>query len=251
MTELTSTATLDAGEVDRFARMAGEWWDQTGKFRPLHKIGPVRLRFIHDHAAQAFHRNPKDARLLEGLSALDIGCGGGLIAEPLARLGARVTGIDPGRENIEVARLHAAQSGLQIDYRATTVEELGQAGLQFDLVLCLEVVEHVPDVTVFLGACGRLVRPGGLMIVSTIDRTLKSFALAIVGAEYVLRWLPRGTHQWDRFVRPDELERALKAAGLRQIDLKGMVYNPIADRWSLSDDTDVNYFAAAMRPEAS
>ena len=240
-------ATLDAGEVDRFARIASEWWDPNGKFRPLHKIGPARLSFVVEHLASHFNL-PSGLRRLSGLKLLDIGCGGGLISEPLARLGADVTGIDPALENIETARRHAEASGLTITYRQALVEDLAAESATFDAVLCLEVVEHVPDVPAFLQICSGLVRPGGLMIVSTLNRTLKAYFLAIIGAEYILRWLPVGTHQWERFVTPDELRRHLLSAGLGEPSQRGLVYNPLADQWSLSDDTDVNYLAAAAKP---
>lgn len=239
--------TLDTGEVDRFARIASEWWDPNGKFRPLHKIGPARLSFVVDHLAAHFNL-PSGLRRLSGLRLLDIGCGGGLISEPLARLGADVTGIDPAPENIETARRHAEASGLTISYRQALVEDLAAESAKFDAVLCLEVVEHVPDVPAFLKVCSSLVRPGGLMIVSTLNRTLKAYFLAIVGAEYILRWLPVGTHQWERFVTPDELRGHLQSAGLAEPALRGLVYDPLADQWSLSDDTDVNYLAAAAKP---
>lgn len=240
-------ATLDAGEVDRFARIASEWWDPNGKFRPLHKIGPARLSFVVDNLASHFNL-PTGLRRLSGLKLLDIGCGGGLISEPLARLGAQIIGIDPALENIETARRHAEASGLTIDYRQGLVEDLAAENAAFDAVLCLEVVEHVPDVPAFLKICSGLVRPGGLMIVSTLNRTLKAYFLAIIGAEYILRWLPVGTHQWERFVTPDELRRHLLSAGLGEPSLRGLVYDPLADQWSLSADTDVNYLAAAAKP---
>lgn len=243
-----ASPTLDPSEIGRFERMAAEWWDPQGKFRPLHLLGPARLTFIRDEILAHFRRPPSGMRPLAGLSLLDIGCGGGLLCEPLARLGATVTGLDPGVENIEAARRHAQAQGLGIDYRAGTVEEFAQSGATFDVVSCLEVVEHVPDVPAFLKACSHLVRPGGLMLLSTINRTLKAYALAIVGAEYVLRWLPIGTHQWDRFVTPAELAQHLAQAGLSTPRFKGMVYSPLSDTWSLSDDTDVNYLASAAKP---
>ena len=238
---------LDQSEVDAFARIAAEWWDPTGKFRPLHQIGPVRLSFIRRHLERHFGLPAEVRRPFAGLSLLDIGCGGGLIAEPLARLGARVTGIDPAERNIAVARLHAEQSGLAIDYRTAAVEQLVDAGAHFDAVLSLEVVEHVPDPASFMGLCASLVRPGGMLVASTINRTVKAWLLAIVGAEYVLRWLPAGTHRWERFVTPDEMARFLATAGLRGIRVEGMVYSPLSDSWSLSADTDVNYLVAAAR----
>ncbi|MEZ5926337.1 MAG: bifunctional 2-polyprenyl-6-hydroxyphenol methylase/3-demethylubiquinol 3-O-methyltransferase UbiG [Hyphomicrobiaceae bacterium] len=244
-TSTGASATLDPAEVDRFRRMAEEWWDAKGKFRPLHQIGPARIGFTRDEATRHFGRATGNLRPLEGLSLIDIGCGGGLVAEPLARLGARVTGIDPTERNIEIARLHAEASGLDIDYRSVVAEDVAATGARFDIVVCLEVVEHVPDVGQFTKVIRQLLAPGGLMIVSTLNRTLKSFALAIVGAEYVLRWLPRGTHRWDRFVTPEELRRHLEAAGLSQREIRGMVYNPLADVWSLGQDTDVNYLVSA------
>jgi 2-polyprenyl-6-hydroxyphenyl methylase / 3-demethylubiquinone-9 3-methyltransferase len=243
-----AAGTLDAGEVERFARLASEWWDANGKFRALHRIGPARLAFLRDEMVRHFALTGGGLRPLAGLRVLDVGCGGGLIAEPLARLGARVAGLDPALETIEAARRHAAGEGLQIDYRAGRVEELAADAAAFDAVVCLEVIEHVPDVAVFLQTCAKLVRPGGLMLLSTLNRTLKAYLLAIVGGEYILRWLPVGTHQWDRFVTPDELTRHLRAAGLETPVLKGLVYNPLADTWSVGGDTDVNYLAAAAKP---
>src|SRR5262245_22131348 len=240
--------TLDPIERDRFAALAAEWWDPRGKFRPLHQIGPARLTFLRDELVDHFGAPAGGLRPLKGLRLLDVGCGGGLIAEPLARLAATVTGLDPAPENIEAARQHASAQGLPIDYRAGRVEDLAIEGLAFDAVICLEVVEHVPDVGSFLATCARLVRPGGLMLLSTINRTLKAYALAIVGAEYVLRWLPVGTHRWDRFVTPQELRRHLEAAGLRAPVLKGLLYNPLRDEWSLGSDTDVNYLACDGKP---
>ncbi len=235
---------LDPAEVERFRRMASEWWDAKGKFRPLHQLGPARLTFVRDELVRHFGLTAGGMRPLAGLTILDVGCGGGLVSEPLTRMGARVTGIDPGRENVEAARAHAGPQGLEIDYRVTTVEDLAAAGVTFDAVVCLEVVEHVPDVGAFLKTCASLVRPGGAMIVSTINRNLKSYALAIVGAEYVLGWLPRGTHQWERFVTPEELARYVANAGMCAPRFSGLVYNPLRDAWDLSADTDVNYLAA-------
>jgi 2-polyprenyl-6-hydroxyphenyl methylase/3-demethylubiquinone-9 3-methyltransferase len=249
--EPDATSTLDPAEIERFARLAAEWWDTGGKFRTLHLIGPARMTFLRDQLLQHFRKPPNGpkplTRPLAGLSILDIGCGGGLVCEPLARLGAAVTGIDPALENIEAARRHAEAQGLTVSYRAARVEELAGEGRTFDAVSCLEVVEHVPDVGGFLKSCAGLLRPGGLMLLSTLNRTVKAYLLAIVGAEYVLGWLPVGTHQWERFVTPDELARHLKGAGLCPPIFQGLVYNPLADTWSLSADTDVNYFAAASK----
>ncbi len=253
----TST-TLDPAEIDRFARIASEWWDANGKLRTLHQIGPARMTFLRDALVGHFRAGvrpsgsdtmapPAGLRPLTGLTILDIGCGGGLVCEPLARLGAGVTGIDPAEESIEAARRHAEGQGLAIDYRVARVEDLAAEGRTFDAISCLEVIEHVPDPAAFLKTCASLVRPGGLMLLSTLNRTIKAYLLAVVGAEYVLRWLPVGTHQWERFVTPDELARYLAAAGLGAPTLKGLVYNVLKDTWSLADDTDVNYFAAAAK----
>jgi 2-polyprenyl-6-hydroxyphenyl methylase/3-demethylubiquinone-9 3-methyltransferase len=238
---------LDREEIAKFAKQAGAWWDYDGPYKPLHRINPVRLTYIRDALCRRFGREPKAAASLKGLSVLDIGCGGGIVAEPLARLGAEMTGIDPAPENIEAAKAHAAGMRLSITYRATTAEELAASGAVFDAVLLLEVVEHVPDVPAFLKSVAPLVKPGGILVLSTLNRTLKAYALAIVGAELILRWLPAGTHQWDRFVTPDELRLALRRAGLKPIDTTGMVYDPLADEWSLARDTDVNYLATAIR----
>lgn len=246
---MTRPATIDQAEVERFAAMAAEWWDPTGKFRPLHKFNPTRLEYIKRQACANFGRQMTDARALAGLRLLDIGCGGGLLSEPMARLGAEVVGADPSATNIEVAALHAAQMGLAIDYRATTAEELAAAGETFDIVLNMEVVEHVADVGLFIATCARMVRPGGLMFIATINRTPKAWALAIFAAENVLRWLPRGTHQYEKLVRPAELETPLAASGLQVIDRTGVFYNPLADRWNLSRDMDVNYMLLARRPQ--
>lgn len=241
---------IDPAEVARFQALAKAWWDPTGKFRPLHQIGPTRLTFVRDELTRHFGRESGGLRPLKDLAVLDVGCGGGLMSEPLSRLGARVTGIDPGEKNIAIARGHAEPQGLAIDYRVATVEDLVTAGEQYDAVVCLEVVEHVPDVGAFVKACADLVRPGGMLVLSTINRTIKSYALAIVAAEYLLGWLPRGTHQWERFVTPDELSSHAAAAGLAAPNLKGFVYSPLRDQWSLSPDTDVNYLLSAQKPLA-
>jgi 2-polyprenyl-6-hydroxyphenyl methylase/3-demethylubiquinone-9 3-methyltransferase len=239
--------TLDPDEVARFARLADEWWDANGPFKPLHRINPTRLTYIRDQLCRAFGRDKRAGASLSGLAVLDIGCGGGLVAEPLARLGASVTGIDPASETIEAAKAHAKGARLDIDYRAATAEALAEEGMSFDAVLLLEVVEHVPDVPQFLKQVAPLVKPGGVMILSTINRTLKAYALVIIGAELILRWLPAGTHDWARFVTPDELRRTVHDAGLTVTDVTGMTYNPLDDAWRLARDTDVNYFATATR----
>src|SRR5207248_7305894 len=226
--------------------LADEWWDPRGKMAVLHKFNPVRLAYIRDAACRHFERNAKHLDCLKDLRILDIGCGGGILCEPLARLGASVVGADPAEKNITAAKLHAEQGELAIDYRATTAEALADAGERFDIVLAMEVVEHVTDVKLFVARCAEMVQPGGLMIAATINRTLKSFALAIVGAEYVMRWLPRGTHQWDKFVTPDELARHLENNKLAIIEQTGVAYSPFADRWSLSSDMDVNYMMVAQ-----
>ncbi len=240
--------TVDQDEVARFSRLAGEWWDPRGPMAALHKFNPVRLAYIRDRAAEHFGRDPTKLDSLKGLRILDIGCGGGILCEPLARLGASVVGADPSEKNIAVARRHAAQSGLAIDYRDATAEALAEAGEIFDVVLAMEVVEHVTDVGQFIGRAAALVKPGGLLFVATLNRTAKSFALAIVGAEYILRWLPRGTHQWDKFVTPNELEIAIERSGLRISGETGVIYNLLADRWQLSRDMDVNYMVVAETP---
>jgi 2-polyprenyl-6-hydroxyphenyl methylase/3-demethylubiquinone-9 3-methyltransferase len=240
-------SSVDQAEVERFSRHAADWWDARGPMAALHKFNPVRLAYIRDKAAERFSRDPKKLDCLKGLRMLDIGCGGGILSEPLARLGAQMVGADPSEENIAVASAHAQESGVAVDYRATTAEELAAAKERFDVVLAMEVVEHVADVGAFVATCAAMVKPGGLMIAATLNRTLKSFALAIVGAEYVLRWLPRGTHQWDKFVTPNELELAFERGGLRVIGERGVIYNPFADRWQLSSDMDVNYMLLAER----
>ena len=247
-TESTNTTTnVDADEVAQFARQAKAWWDPNGPFRPLHQIGPARLQYIRDAAVQHFDIAKPGLRPLLDLSCLDVGCGGGLISEPLARMGGVVTGIDPAAENIETASQHAATSDLAINYRAATAESLAADGDTFDLVVCLEVIEHVPEPGAFVATLARLLAPGGLLVMSTINRTPQSYALAIVGAEYILRWLPVGTHQWDKFVRPSELKRFMATAGLTRFDSRGLVYNLFKDAWSLSDDTGVNYLATGAR----
>jgi len=229
--------------------LADEWWDPRGPMAPLHKLNPARLTYIRNAACRHFERDTKQLDCLAGLRVLDIGCGAGLLSEPLARIGGQVVGVDPAAKNVAAARLHAQENEVAVDYRVGTAEALADAGERFDIVLAMEVVEHVTDVNLFVRRCAEMVRPGGLMIAATINRTLKSFALAIVGAEYVLRWLPRGTHRWDRFVTPNELEIALELGGLRMTDQRGVIYNLLADRWQLARDIDVNYMVTAERPE--
>jgi 2-polyprenyl-6-hydroxyphenyl methylase/3-demethylubiquinone-9 3-methyltransferase len=240
--------TIDQAEVERFSALAAEWWNPRGKMAPLHKFNPVRIGYVRDQAAARFDRDARQLDSMQGLRMLDIGCGGGLLSEPLARLGASVVGVDPSETNIAVAAEHATQSGLAIDYRCSTAEELAATGERFDVVLAMEVVEHVADVPLFVQSCADMVKPGGIMITATLNRTLKSFALAIVGAEYVLRWLPVGTHRWDKFVTPNELEIAMERSGLAVVADQGVIYNPLADRWQLSRDTDVNYMMVAEKP---
>ena len=243
-TNSPSVSTVDPGEVARFSELSEQWWDPKGKMAPLHKINPLRLAYIRDAACRKFDRNPKSLNCLSGLRILDIGCGAGLLCEPLTRLGAQVIGVDPSDTNIAVAKLHAERGHLSIDYRCTNIEEMDPRE-RFDIVLAMEVVEHVANVGMFLDRCAALLKPTSMMVASTINRTWKSFALAIVGAEYILRWLPRGTHQWDKFVTPAELTLHLERNKLAISDQAGVVYNPLADRWSLSSDMDVNYMVIA------
>ena len=243
---------VDAGEIAKFEAMAAEWWDPNGKFKPLHMLNPCRLQYIVDHVAAQHARDPRAKRAFEGLRILDIGCGGGLLCEPMARLGAEVVGVDPAARNIPVAQVHAEQMGLEIDYRVSTAEALLEAGESFDAVLNMEVVEHVPDPQAYITACAGLVRPGGLMLTSTINRNPKSYVMAIVGAEYVMRWLPKGTHEWQKFITPDELVAMLSTAGLRPLDRTGFVFNPLTWSWSLSPrDLSVNYVTAAEKASSA
>lgn len=246
----TAETSVDPAEVAKFEAMSAEWWDPEGKFKPLHMMNPVRLDYISATIAETFGRDRDGPSPFAGLRLLDIGCGGGLISEPMARLGAEVVGADAAERNIPVARIHAAQSGLEIDYRHTIAEALAEAGEQFDVVLNMEVVEHVASPIDYLTACRRLLRPGGLTITSTINRNPKSYALAIFGAERVMRWLPVGTHDWSKFITPSELEELLAGAGLDVIDKSGFVFNPLAWSWSISGrDLSVNYVTASIRPE--
>lgn len=242
------TTTVDPAEVARFSALAAEWWDPSGRFRPLHRFNPVRIAYIREQVCARFGRDDADPEPLRGLRLLDIGCGGGLLSEPMTRLGASVTGVDASEKNIRTAATHAAETGLGIDYRATTAEALAATGAQFDIILNMEVVEHVADVPLFLSSCCRMLKPGGLMIVATLNRTAKAFALAIVGAEYVLGWLPRGTHDWRKFLRPSEIAAELEANGLTLGRIDGVSYQPLRDTWHLSRDTAVNYLLTAHRP---
>ena len=239
--------TIDPGEIGRFAAQAESWWDPDGSFRALHRINPARLSFIRQHLTAHFHREASSLRPFDGLTLLDIGCGGGLVTEPMARLGFAVTGIDAGAEAIEVARTHAEATGLAIDYCVTAAEPIAEAGRQFDTVLALEVVEHVADSAEFFSAVGTLVRAGGIFIGATLNRTPRSFALASVGAEYILRWLPPGTHDWRKFLRPSEFVLGLRRNGLVATELAGLVYDPRRAEWSVSPDLQVNYMVGAVR----
>jgi len=248
MTERPQTSSIDPAEVAKFEAMAAEWWDPQGKFKPLHMLNPTRLEYVTGQIAAQFGRDRDAASPFEGLSILDIGCGGGLMAEPLARLGASVTGADAAEGNIRVASLHAAQQELPIDYRATTSEALAAEGHSYDVVMALEIVEHVAEPSEFIATCRDLVRPGGMLIQSTLNRTARSFGAAIIGAEWVMRWLPKGTHDWRRFITPEELAAMTEATGLDVVDRCGMVFNPLGWSWSLSHrDLSVNYAMTALR----
>jgi len=248
MTQIAYQSTIDAGEIAKFEAMAAEWWDPNGKFKPLHMLNPCRLDYITSQIAAEFGRNLTAPHPFEGLRILDIGCGGGLLSEPMARLGADVVGADAAPRNIPVAQLHAEQSGLKIDYRHTTAEDLAAAGEQFDAILNMEVVEHVADPLSYLTACQHLLKPGGLMTCSTLNRNPKSFAMAIIGAEWVMRWLPKGTHEWSKFITPDELYKLLQQAGLNPVDKTGFVFNPITWSWRLSDrDLSCNYVTTSLK----
>ena len=246
---MTPTNTIDAAEIEKFQAMAAEWWDPNGKFKPLHMLNPCRLDYITAQISAESGRDLSGHCPFEGLRILDIGCGGGLLSEPMARLGADVVGADAADRNIPVAQVHAEEQGLTIDYRHTTAEALAADGEVFDVILNMEVVEHVADPLAFLAVCHQLLKPGGLMICSTINRNPKSFALAIVGAEYVMRWLPKGTHDWSKFITPDELFELLRKSGMDPVDRKGFVFNPIAWSWRISArDLNVNYVTTSIRP---
>jgi len=244
---VSETSTVDKEDVERFSRIAEEWWDENGKFRPLHRINPVRLAYMRDQACRHFKRDAQQIQSLSGLRLIDIGCGGGLLSEPFARMGAKVTAIDASDKNIKVARLHSEKMGLDIDYRCTTPEQICKEGSEaYDIVLALEIVEHVADVPEFLRACTKMVKPGGILFMSTLNRTVKSYAMAIAGAEYVLRWLPRGTHNWKQFLKPSELCSGLRREGMTVTHMTGMVFNPFSNRWRIDDnDLGVNYLLSA------
>lgn len=249
MSATASTSSINADEVAKFEAMAAEWWDPNGKFKPLHMLNPTRLDYIIDQIAAEFARDPKAERPFEGLKLLDIGCGGGLLAEPMARLGATVVGADAAERNIPVAAVHAAQSGLEIDYRHAAAEDLAAEGELFDVVLNMEVVEHVADPQAFLTTCQTLLKPGGLMVCSTLNRNPKSYMMAIIGAEHVMRWLPKGTHDWRKFITPEELFEMLSSAGLEPVDKKGFQFNPVLWTWRISDrDLSCNYVTASVKP---
>jgi 2-polyprenyl-6-hydroxyphenyl methylase/3-demethylubiquinone-9 3-methyltransferase len=244
---MSSTNTIDPAEVAKFEAMATEWWDTEGKFKPLHMLNPIRLDYIVDQIAAEFARDLSVQNPFKGLRILDIGCGGGLLSEPMARLGATVVGADAAAGNIPVAQIHAEKSGLNIDYRHTTAEAIADSGEEFDVVLNMEVVEHVADPLGFLTACKNLLKPNGLLLSSTINRNPKSYLVAIIGAEHIMRWLPKGTHEWDKFITPDELFVLLENAGMTPVDRKGFVFNPIKWSWSISDrDLSVNYVTASV-----
>jgi 2-polyprenyl-6-hydroxyphenyl methylase/3-demethylubiquinone-9 3-methyltransferase len=243
-----TAASVDAQEVAKFSRLAEEWWNPNGRLAPLHRLNPVRLAFVRAQGIAHFRLAQRDISPFDGLSLLDIGCGGGLLTEPMARLGFAVTGADPSETNLQAAELHSEQQGLSIDYRCRTAEALAEEGCAFDVVLSMEVLEHVADLGSFLEACAALVKPGGLMIVATINKTLKSLALAKIGAEYVLSWIPRGTHDWGRFVTPARLRAALMRHGLRIGEIRGVTFDPLAWDWRLSGDVNVNYMVVAAKP---
>ena len=243
-----TATTIDDAEVARFSAIAAEWWDESGKFAPLHKLNPARISYLRDQIIRHFSCTCETATPLKNLSLVDIGCGGGLISEPMARLGAQVTGIDASQTNIQVASLHAKNAGVTIDYRAATAEQLSLEGAQFDVVLALEIIEHVADVELFYDCLRHLVKPGGLLILSTLNRTAKSYALGIIGAEYVLRWLPKGTHTWSKFIRPSEMARSLRQRGLTVLDTCGLTYAPLSGEFSLNNsDLSVNYLMVTTR----
>ena len=247
----TGQVTIDPQEVAKFTAMAEDWWNPHGKFKPLHKFNPVRLAYIRDKLCKQFDRDPKSEQPLKGLRLLDIGCGGGLLSEPMARLGAEVLGADAAEANIKTASLHAESQGLEIDYRAITAEQLNAAGETFDAILNMEVIEHVAGPQAFVSACAGMLKPEGIMFLATLNRTLKAYALAIFGAEYVLRWLPRGTHDWHKFITPNEMEAMATKAELELVTSTGVSFNPLTDKWTQTGDMSVNYMAVAAPLKAT
>ena len=267
MTNPSVKSSLDPEEITRFTKISSQWWDENGPFKPLHQLNPTRIRFIRDQIIPCYGRSFDSSSLLnndhndhpipsnhtlnsqifQGLSVLDVGCGGGLVCEPLCRLGAKVTGIDGSEPTIDIAKAHSALSELDINYQCATVESLSDKGEQYDVVLALEIVEHVADVAGFVASCAAVVKPGGLIIFSTLNRTVKSYLMAIVGAEYVVQWVPKGTHEWSKFLTPAELAASLRDQGLILTDIRGMVFNPLKWAWELSSNTDVNYFMTAVK----
>lgn len=243
-----SISTIDPAEIEKFSRMADEWWDPRGKFRPLHQLNPVRIAYVRQHLCAHFGKDTNSLKALEGLKILDVGCGGGLVSEPLARMGATLTGIDAAERNIQIASLHAQQQHVTVDYRCTSAEALAATGAQYDAICALEIVEHVADVPAFMQALSTLLKPGGLLFLSTLNRTTKSYLMAIVGAEYVLRWLPPGTHEWKKFLRPSELQQHISHAGLSLMEQRGLVLKPLSGEWALHNhDLDVNYLQVATK----
>ena len=243
----TPRSSIDPAEVERFSALAAEWWNPDGKFGVLHKFNPVRLDYIREQVTARLRIDPNQREPLKGLRFLDIGCGGGLLCEPMARLGAEVVGVDASEKNIKTASVHAEEQGLDIDYRASTAEDLAAAGEKFDVILNMEVIEHVADPADFAKTCAGMVKPGGLMFVATLNRTLKAFGLAIIGAEYVLGWLPKGTHQWEKFITPDELKTWLAEADCPVQEVTGVTYSPLSNTWRKAADTDVNYMLVSRK----
>lgn len=267
MTNSSAKSSLDPEEIARFTKVSAQWWDENGAFKPLHQLNPTRIRYIRDQILAHYKRSfdsssipdndsndqptppshTLNSQIFQGLSILDVGCGGGLVCEPLCRLGAKVTGVDGSEPTVEIAKAHGILMGLDIDYQARTVESLAEKGEMFDVVLALEIVEHVADVPTFVEACARVVKPGGLIIFSTLNRTVKSYLMAIIGAEYVTQWVPKGTHEWSKFLTPAELAAPIRDQGLTITHIQGMVFNPLKWGWELKADTDVNYFITAIK----
>jgi 2-polyprenyl-6-hydroxyphenyl methylase/3-demethylubiquinone-9 3-methyltransferase len=240
-------STIDKKEIENFSKMADEWWDKNGKFKPLHKFNPLRIKFIFDEICAHFGIDGNNEQPFKELSLLDIGCGGGLIAEPMVKTGAKVTAIDAGEKNINIAKTHAEKEGLKINYQVATAEQLAKEQRKFDVILNLEVIEHVADVELFMQSCASLLKPNGIMIIATLNRTMKSYALAIIGAEYILNWLPKGTHKWEKFIKPSEMSKYLRKNELNISKMKGLCYNPVSDSWRLTDNPDVNYIISAVK----